>query len=197
MYVAKIEKRMQYFCFAGLVFVGHSCAHADTRIIAVREDRDAAIVRRWSRNEATAEEVQQVLRRFESLPDEPKSEALQALMTVGQPRHVDAAFFCSGDAGSPAPLQCAHNTGGDQLGQQIQFGFDCWYVANGNRCSAAILSCIRLGSGDDGIVCDDHEVCFTAEPDGLSIRSAQGVRLVRAENLPAIPESFRCRSSLP
>lgn len=48
--------RRRRACFALVALVGGAaCAHAP--VAPPREDRDAAILRRWSRAEATAEEV--------------------------------------------------------------------------------------------------------------------------------------------
>lgn len=192
--VGSARARGAWFAAVALV-VGTACAHA--RVTVAREDRTTAIIRRWSRNEATAEEVEEVATRFMRLPAPLLIEAMQAAETVGQPRRVDDAFRCRHDASADAPLECGINTGGDQLFHgNIQAGLDCWYVTGGDRCDAAILSCRALGTGTDGALCDGHDVCFAAEAGGVSVRSGRGVRFLRAERPPDIPHSLRCPSTM-
>lgn len=191
--VGKARARRAWFAVVALA-VGTACAHA--RVTVAREDRATAIIRRWSRNEATAEEVQEMTNRLMSLPAPLLIEALQALQTVGQPRRIDDAFRCRHDASADAPLECGINTGGDQLFHgNIQAGLDCWYITGGDRCGAAILSCREVGTGTEGARCDGQDVCFAPESGGVSVRSVRGVRFIRTENPPDIPYWLRCPSA--
>lgn len=174
-----------------------ACAHAPARPTApvAREDRATTIVRRWSRNEATAEEVDELVPRFMSLPAPVLAEALQALQAVGHPQHLDDAFTCRRDEGAGAPLECGIDTGGGLSGLSAQAGLGCWYVTGGVRCDAQVLSCRQIGTGTEGVRCDDHDVCFAPASGGVSVHSGRGVRVVRAERLPEIPHSLRCPSA--
>lgn len=190
--VGKARARRAWFAVAALV-VGTACAHA--RVAVTRDDRATAIIRRWSRDEATAEEIQELASQFMNLPAPLLVEALRAAETVGQPRRVDAAFRCRHDASADAPLECGINTGGDQFHGNVQAGLDCWYVIGGDRCGAAILSCREVGTGTEGARCDGQDVCFAPESGGVNVRSVRGVRFIRTENLPDIPYWLRCPSA--
>lgn len=187
------SKSRRAWLAVGALMGGSACAHTHASVPVAPEDRATAIVRRWSRNEATAEEVQELAGQFMRLPTPLLVEAMHAAETVGQPRRVDNAFRCRPDASADAPLECAINTGGDQFHGNVQAGLDCWYVTGGDRCEAAILSCREAGTGTEGASCDGRDVCFAAESGGVSVRSVRGVRLLRTENLPDIPYSLRCR----
>ncbi len=154
-----------------------------------------AIIRRWSRNEATAEEVGELIPQITCLPAPLLVEAMQALQTFGQPQHIDDAFTCRRDPGADAPLECDFSTTGGLSGLSAQAQLGCSYVTGGVRCDAQVLSCHQAGTGTDGVSCDDHDVCFAVEPGGVSVHGGRGVRHVRTERAPDIPYSLRCRST--
>ncbi len=186
------KARRAWFAVVALV-VGTGCDHAHDRVALAPEDRATAIVRRWSRNEATAEEVEELASPFIRLPAPLLVEAMHALETVGQPRRVDNAFTCRQDSSADSPLECTIDTSGDQGHVNYQAGLACWYVTGGVRCDAAILSCRQVHTGTEEASCDGRDVCFAAESGGVSVRSARGVRLVRSEIRPDIPHLLRCR----
>lgn len=93
-----------------------------------RPRRSTTIVRRWSRSEATAEEVEELVRGFTSLPAPLMAETPRAPRTVRQPRPLDDAFPCRRDGGAGGPLECGINIGVGLGGVSARVGPVCEYV---------------------------------------------------------------------